>query len=205
MEEPKGYVPVITILLVAANVIIYLYTEMTGSSLETNHMIEMGAMYQPLFLEGQEYYRIITHFFLHFGAEHLGNNMISLIVLGYAIEGNIGRIRFLILYFMSGIIAGFSSIVYNIVTLNEAVVSCGASGAVYGLMGALIVMLFLKRKSLKRELPRFLLFIVLSSYSGMRDASIDGAAHIGGLIAGIMICGLMCLGSYNLRERIREA
>ena len=110
MEEPKGYVPVITILLVAANVIIYLYTEMTGSSLETNHMIEMGAMYQPLFLEGQEYYRIITHFFLHFGAEHLGNNMISLIVLGYAIEGNIGRIRFLILYFMSGIIAGLSLI-----------------------------------------------------------------------------------------------
>lgn len=203
MDEQKSYIPVVTILLVAANVIVYFYTEMTGSSLEVNHMIEMGAMYEPLFARGGEYYRILTHFFLHFGAEHLGNNMISLIVLGYAIEGKIGKIRFLILYFVSGILAGFSSIVYNIITANETVVSCGASGAIYGLLGALVVILIIKRKGIKRELPRFLLFLLLSAYSGMQDATIDGAAHIGGLVTGFIACGLMCLGSHRLRERIR--
>ena len=203
MEEQKSYIPVVTILLVAVNVIVYLYTEMTGSSLETNHMIEMGAMYEPLFVRGGEYYRILTHFFLHFGAEHLGNNMISLIVLGYAIEGKIGRVRFLILYFVSGILAGFSSIVYNIITANKNVVSCGASGAIYGLLGALVVILIIKRKGIKRELPRFLLFLFLSVYSGMQDVTIDGAAHIGGLVTGFITCGFMCFGSHRLRERIR--
>ncbi len=204
MQQRKSYLPIMTILLVAVNVLVYFYTEATGSSLDVDHMIRMGGMYEPLFMEG-EYYRIITHFFLHFGMEHLGNNMLSLIVLGYAIEGNLGKARYVILYFLSGILAGFSSIVYNVMVTGEAVVSCGASGAIYGLMGALLVMLILRRHQLKTEIPRFMLFIILSSYSGMRDASIDGAAHVGGLVAGFIVCSLMCLLSRRLRERIRES
>ena len=84
--------PVITVILVLINVGAYLYTEWKGSSLDAEFMIDMGAMYEPAFVEGHEYYRIITHFFLHFGLEHLVNNMIALLVLGYTLEQDIGRI-----------------------------------------------------------------------------------------------------------------
>lgn len=180
--------PLVTAVLVAINVLAFIYTEINGSSLDAQYMIEMGAMYEPAFLDGQEYYRIVTHFFLHFGMEHLFNNMVSLLVLGYALENEIGRCRFAVIYMFSGVFAGIVSVAYNVHT-NEAVVSCGASGAIYGLMGALFVMLLLEnRTNLKGQVPRFALYIVLSLYTGMRDPGIDNAAHIGGFVGGIIIC-----------------
>lgn len=211
-EEPNGIrdinrktIPVVTLILITINVIVYFYSEFTGSSLDSSHMIDLGAMYEPLFFEGKEYYRLISHFFLHFGAEHLGNNMISLFFLGYIMEPALGKIRFLGLYFISGILAGLSSIVYNKYMIGEIVVSCGASGAIYGLMGAFLLTLLLKRKTIKEGLPRYILFLIITVYGGMRDPSIDGAAHFGGLVSGFLICGFICLLNAKLRERIRRA
>ena len=147
--------PVITVILVLINVGAYLYTEWKGSSLDAEFMIDMGAMYEPAFVEGHEYYRIITHFFLHFGLEHLVNNMIALLVLGYTLEQDIGRIRYLILYMLSGILSGFVSVYVNW-SLGENVVSCGASGAIYGLVGALLMVLLKNRKQIVRgDIIRF--------------------------------------------------
>ena len=161
--------PVITVILVLINVGAYLYTEWKGSSLDAEFMIDMGAMYEPAFVEGHEYYRIITHFFLHFGLEHLVNNMIALLVLGYTLEQDIGRIRYLILYMLSGILSGFVSVYVNW-CLGENVVSCGASGAIYGLMGALLMVLLKNRKQIVRgDIIRFGIYLVLSLYSGMQD------------------------------------
>ena len=166
--------PIVTILLVLINVVVYLYTEWKGSSLDAEFMIDMGAMYEPAFIEGHEYYRIITHFFLHFGLEHLANNMISLLVLGYTLEQDIGRIRYLNLY------------------LGENVVSCGASGAIYGLMGALLMLLIKNRKRIVRgDIMRFGVYLLLSLYSGMQDTGIDNTAHISGVVAGFILCGII--------------
>ena len=102
-----------------------------------------------------------------------------------------GKVKFVILYFLSGILAGVASIVYNIYVGQETV-SCGASGAIYGLMGALLVMLIAgNRGRLSSEVPRYLLYIGFSLYSGMQDPSIDNAAHIGGFVAGFVICFIM--------------
>ena len=183
--------PIVTILLVLINVVVYLYTEWKGSSLDAEFMIDMGAMYEPAFIEGHEYYRIITHFFLHFGLEHLANNMISLLVLGYTLEQDIGRIRYLILYMLSGILAGFVSVYVNW-SLGENVVSCGASGAIYGLMGALLMVLLKNRKQIVRgDILRFGIYLVLSLYSGMQDTGIDNTAHISGVVAGFILCGII--------------
>ncbi|MCH5266062.1 MAG: rhomboid family intramembrane serine protease [Lachnospiraceae bacterium] len=191
-EEQQNKIPGITIILVIINVLVYAYVEWNGSSYDTEYMIKMGALWEPLILEGHEYYRLITHFFLHFGFEHLVNNMISLLVLGYAVEQVLGKVRYIILYFLSGILAGVTSIVYNVVVGNEYTVSCGASGAIYGLTGALLMLLILGNKGRRTsEVPRYLLFIGLSLYSGMVDTSIDNAAHIGGLITGFVICLIM--------------
>lgn len=185
-------IPIITIILAVLNVLVYFYIEMKGSSYDSEFMIQMGAIYEPLVVESHEYYRLITHFFLHFGFDHLINNMVSLLVLGYALENVIGRTRYAVIYFLSGILAGVSSIVYNVFVTGEYTVSCGASGAIYGLMGALLVLLIWgNRGHRSSEVPRYLVFIGLSLYSGIQDTSIDNAAHIGGFIAGILICLIM--------------
>lgn len=184
-------IPLMTLLLLAANVLVYFYVEIQGSSYNGEFMIQMGAIYDPLVIQGHEFYRLITHFFLHFGFEHLFNNMISLLILGYSLEQVMGKVRFISLYFLSGILAGITSIVYNMYVGQETI-SCGASGAIYGLMGALLVMLVIgSRGRFSSEVPRYLLYIGISIYSGMQDTSIDNAAHIGGFVAGVLICLIM--------------
>lgn len=192
--EKETKLPILTLLLVGINVLVYLYVEWNGSSYDTDFMLQMGAVSEPLIVEQHEFYRLVTHFFLHFGFEHLVNNMLSLLVLGYAIENVLGGVRYLILYFLSGIIAGAASIVYNISIVQENTVSCGASGAIYGLTGALLCLLIMGNRNRQRkstEVPRYLLFIGLSLYSGSQDVTIDNAAHVGGFVAGFIVCLIM--------------
>lgn len=187
----ENKIPVMTLFLLLVNVAVYLYVEISGSSYDAEYMIQMGAVYDPLVVQDHEFFRLISHFFLHFGWDHLFNNMISLLVLGYSLEQVMGKVKFVILYFLSGILAGVASIVYNIYVGQETV-SCGASGAIYGLMGALLVMLIAgNRGRLSSEVPRYLLYIGFSLYSGKQDPSIDNAAHIGGFVAGFVICFIM--------------
>lgn len=186
--EQQNKIPVITILLVLANIAVFIYVEMHGSSQDAELMLNMGASYEPYIVEQHEYYRLFTHMFLHFGFDHLFNNMISLAVLGWSLENVLGRWRFAVIYILSGIIAGIASVVYNIQVGTESV-SCGASGAIYGLMGALLIYLILRcRGHISSQVPRYLVFIALSIYSGMQDATIDNAAHIGGFVAGFFLC-----------------
>ena len=82
-------------------------------------------------------------------------------------------------------------ILYN-VYIGQETISCGASGAIYGLMGALLVMLIVgNRGKISSEVPRYLLYIGISIYSGLQDTGIDNAAHIGGFVAGFLICLIM--------------
>lgn len=196
--ETKNRIPVMTLLLILINVVVYLYVEFHGSSYDAEYMIKMGAVYEPYIVQRHEYYRLITHFFLHFGFDHLFNNMISLLILGYSLEKVTGKIRFLILYFLSGILAGIVSLAYNLSMAQESV-SCGASGAIYGLMGALLVMLVVgNRGRLSSEVPRYILYLAISLYSGMQDPTIDNAAHVGGFVAGAVIC--LCMTRFIRME-----
>ncbi len=188
----KSKLPIVTVILVGINVLMYVYAECKGSSYDADLMLELGASYEPLILEQHEYYRLITHFFLHFGFEHLANNMFSLLVLGYTLERVMGPVRYGVLYFLSGILAGLTSIVYNVYISGGYAVSCGASGAVYGLTGALLILLIFGSRGRKStELVRYLLYIGLSIYSGAMDPSIDNAAHVGGFVFGALICLIM--------------
>ena len=90
------------------------------------------------------------------------------------------------------------SLAYNLSMAQESV-SCGASGAIYGLMGALLVMLVVgNRGRLSSEVPRYILYLAISLYSGMQDPTIDNAAHIGGFVAGAVIC--LCMTRFIRME-----
>lgn len=193
-------IPLVTVGLVFANILFFIGTEWNGSSMDTEHIIRMGGMYEPAFIGQREYYRIITSCFLHFGLRHLVNNMISLLVLGYSLEHTIGPVWFGVIYFVSGVFSSLVSLGYYMyMELN--VVSCGASGAIFGLLGALLVLLVVnKRHDLLRHLPRFAFYMILIFYAG-RNSRVDYAAHIGGFAGGIVMCTVMCIIKRLMAER----
>ena len=95
--------------LILLNILVFLIVEFTGSSQNTMHMLDWGAAYTPMIIQGGEYYRLFTCMFLHFGIEHLLNNMLVLFVLGSRLEQAIGRIRFLLIYLLGGVLGNVIS------------------------------------------------------------------------------------------------
>lgn len=181
LEEKKEQKTVCTIGLIVANISIFLIFTLLGKSEDVLFMQQYGAMYEPYVIEGHEYYRLLTSVFLHFGIEHLLNNMVMLGAIGYHLEPEIGRIRFLLVYFLSGIGGNICSLLFN-VSFGNAVVSAGASGAVFGLMGALLCAVIRNKGRIGRLNKRgVLVLVVLSLYLGLTSSGVDNAAHIGGL------------------------
>ena len=149
----------------------------------TQFLLEHGALYAPAIREG-EWYRLLTHIFLHGDILHLGNNMLILFCLGNALEHYLGKISYVGIYFFSGILAGLGSVVYN----TDNTVSVGASGAVFGIIGDMLWLVLRNKGKLKGFTgPRMLLFVFMSVYAGFIDRGIDNAAHIAGLIAGFLL------------------
>lgn len=177
--------------LVALNVIVYLAVSLTGSVYDTEHMMEWGAMYWPaVFIQG-EYYRVITYMFLHFGFSHLFNNMLVLAFLGDNLERALGKIKYLILYLGTGIAAGFASMGWNCLQQRE-VVGVGASGAIFGVVGALVYVVAVNRGRLEDlSIRRLIFFVLLSLYSGLTSQGVDNTAHIAGFISGFLMAVIL--------------
>ena len=144
-------------------------------------------------LEKKEYWRIITSMFLHSGTNHLFSNMIILFFMGSIIEKEVGHVKYIVLYFLSGIGGNILSLLIKVMT-NDPSYSVGASGAVFGLDGALLAMIFFWHRKLLDATPsRVIIMILLSVYSGFTTGNIDNAAHIGGLVTGFAIGCVLCL------------
>ena len=183
-QEQKA---VCTVGLVVINVGIFLILILFGKSENTLFLLEHGAMYEPYVLEGHEYYRLFTSMFLHFGIEHLMNNMVMLGALGWNLEMETGKIRFLIIYFLSGIGGNVFSMLMN-QSAGRDVISAGASGAVFGLMGALVMVVIRNKGQVGRlSKRRIMVMVVLSLYFGLTSTGVDNMAHIGGLVCGFII------------------
>lgn len=143
--------------------------------------------------EKNEYWRIITAMFLHSGTGHLFSNMIILFFVGAIIEKEVGHVKFTILYFLSGIGGNVLSLLVKMM-MRDPAYSIGASGAVFGLDGALLAMiLFWDRKLLDVTPARVIMMILLSVYGGFTGGNIDNAAHVGGLVTGFAIGCVLCL------------
>lgn len=177
--------------LIVINVLVFFLLSLRGDTESGYFMLQYGAMYEPLVTDGHEYYRLITSLFLHFGIQHLLNNMVMLGALGYQLENEVGRVKFLLIYFISGIGGNLCSLYWN-VSHGEQVISAGASGAIFGLMGSLLYIVAVNRGRLGRLSGRgMLIMVALSLYFGLTSSGVDNSAHIGGLICGILITVLL--------------
>ncbi len=181
-------IPIASIFLIILNVIVHLYLTFKGGTTNTMVMLENGALYAPAVLEDHEYYRMITSMFMHFGFEHLFFNMILLYYMGTVLEKGLGEIRFLLLYFISGLIGNVASLIWY-TQIDRMSVSAGASGAIFGLVGAALY-LVIKHKGYYRgiDIRRLVLMIAVNLYNGfVVQSGINNAAHVGGLVSGFLL------------------
>ena len=175
-----------TILLAAVNVIVFLVLSFLGMTEDGEFMLKHGAMYVPYLIQRGEYYRLFSSMFLHFGYDHLVNNMIVLVAMGWNLELDIGKVKFLIVYFVSGLAGNVLSAWWDIQTGSMAI-SAGASGAIFGIIGALLYVAIRNRGRIGDISGRGLVFmIVLTLYYGFTSGGVDNMAHIGGLLAGFL-------------------
>lgn len=157
-----------------------------------------------LVLVQKEYWRLLTSVFLHSGLYHLGSNLIAQVFLGNAVERNLGHIKYLILYIVSGVGGNIISVLYDRAR-GVNTYSVGASGAVFGVMGALIVLIIKGRKKLRTGssmLVRAGFAVFYAVYAGFRTPYTDNAAHLGGLAFGIALGVLLTitLDDVDLRD-----
>lgn len=179
-----------TMALILINVLVFIAVEFTGTSQDAWHVLEYGAAYTPYIIQNGEVYRLFTSMFLHFGIEHLVNNMLVLFVLGSRLERVIGKIRFLLIYLLGGIAGNVVSLLLELKT-QEFSVSAGASGAVFAVMGAMIYVVIRNKGWLgDLSLRQILVMAAFSLYFGFTSSGVDNAAHIGGLLAGFVLAVL---------------
>lgn len=180
--------PFLTYILLAINILIFFLLEMNGNSTSTATLIEFGAKYNPAIIENGEWWRIITSMFLHIGVVHLFMNMLAIYYLGTIVERIYASFRFLIIYFLAGIGGGLASFAF---TTN---VSAGASGALFGLFGALLFFGCIHKRIFFQTMGMNLLIIIgINIVFGLSVPQVDNGAHMGGLMTGFIASAIMYL------------
>lgn len=176
--------------LIVANIVLFILSDFFEIKIKGEYLLDAGDISWVSVLQEGEYYRIISSMFLHVDSEHIFNNMLTLAFLGSYLESYMGTLRYLIIYFCSGIVAGCSSMVYNMI-LGSTVPSVGASGAVFGVMGGVLCMIIMNRNLVyKSDINRIIFMAFLSLYCGFASAGVDNAAHVGGIAGGFFITGV---------------
>ena len=178
----------LTHILFGANVAVYLAMAI-GSGTVVNfpgHALLFGANYGPYTLTGQ-WWRLLTYMFMHGGILHIAFNMWCLWDLGALAESLYGPVTYGAIYIITGAAAGLASVAWN-----PGVLSVGASGAIFGLAGALIASFYLGEFSLpsialRGTLRSLLIFAAFNLFFGSMFAGVDNAAHVGGLVIGLVL------------------
>ncbi|MFZ4581789.1 MAG: rhomboid family intramembrane serine protease [Paludibacter sp.] len=177
----------ITPLLIDLNILLFILMVIVGGVNillpDADSLINWGANIRPYTIQG-DWWRLITNFFLHIGILHLLMNMYALVYIGLILEPYLGKARFVTAYFLTGIAASVCSL-----RVHDLTISAGASGAIFGMYGVFLAMLttnLIEKAARKTLLISIGVFVFYNLANGMKDG-IDNAAHIGGLISGLII------------------
>ncbi len=199
------YPNLVTTLLVAINVIVYLLISIIGVNgniidNSNNSLLQAWGQVGQQVLAG-EYWRIFTAMFLHFSILHIGLNMLSLFLVGRTVEILYGKWRYLTIYLLSGILGGIITLFFT--PLN--VLSVGASGAIFGVFGALGVFFIVNRRALgaygNGAIGQWIFWLGLNLIWGFTTPGIGILDHIGGLVAGMLIA-LILMPRQRRRSRM---
>ncbi|MUV39636.1 Rhomboid protease [Lentibacillus sp. JNUCC-1] len=180
--------PFWTYILLAVNVILFGLLTMFGGSENLETLVKFGAKYNVGIIEDGEWWRIITSMFLHIGVFHLLMNMLAVYFLGTAVERIFGSWRFIVIYFLSGIGGGLASFAFT------ANISAGASGALFGLFGALLYFGTVYKKIFLQTMGQnIMLVLIINLIFGFSVSQIDMGAHLGGLVTGFLASAVVAI------------
>ena len=175
-----------TSIILDINIIVYVVMIISGVHIMSPNgmdLLEWGANRRYETINGG-WWRLVSSMFLHGGIMHIFMNIYGLVISSIFVESSLGRVKYFVLYFLSGIIGSLASIYWY-----ENTISVGASGAIFGLFGAILAMVVIPSKNREVRKAIFYMiapFVVINLLFGL-TGGIDNAAHIGGLISGFLI------------------
>ncbi|MDB5013453.1 MAG: rhomboid family intrarane serine protease [Daejeonella sp.] len=181
----------VTFTIMAINVVVFIAMVLCGFgfiSFSSNDLLNWGANFRPLTISGQ-WWRLVTSVFLHGGLMHLIVNMYGLLFVGIFLEPMLGKMKFAIIYITTGVMASMASIFWY-----SEIVSVGASGAIFGMYGVFLAFLITNLFPQNIKMPFLIstsLFVGINLLMGLAGG-IDNAAHVGGLISGLLIGFALC-------------
>ncbi len=176
----EGSGALVTRALIAINIIVYLITVATGGGINSNSgtIFTHGVLFGPSVANG-DYWRLLSSAFMHYGPEHLGMNMLILWFVGAPLEERLGRGRFLLLYLTAGLAGAAGAIL-----VSPCVYTAGASGAIFGLFGAGLV---LERQGISLFGSWLYVIVIINlAFTFQPGSNISAGGHVGGLIGGIL-------------------
>ena len=182
-------IPIVTFILMGICIVLYLLTALKSKNIfdmNLNVLYDFGALvnYKMLDKDPVGLYRLITSIFLHGNLIHLLCNMFSLYIIGREIESFFGRTKYITVFMLSGIIGNLLSMSF----LQDRVITVGASGAIFGLLGALLCFGYHYRVYLSSAMRSEIIpIIILNLFIGFATPGINNAAHIGGLVGGVLV------------------
>ena len=176
------------IILVSINVILYIVCTFTGDLL-----YNIGTFGVMDLIKNRDWYRLFTAMFLHADIQHLVSNMLVLYYIGNVVEKHIGHLQYIIIYFLSGLAGNVFSAGYELYT-GIYISSLGASGAVFGIEGAMLMLAILNKGRITEITAGRLAFaIAFSLYCGFTSSYVNNMAHIGGVLMGFAAAGIFWL------------
>ena len=184
-----------TPLLLDLNLLVFglmVFSGVSATAPAGRQLVRWGSNVSGLTLHGQPW-RLLSCLFVHAGWSHLLLNLFSLWLLGLLVEDRVGPRRLLAVYLASGVGGGLASLWWH----AEGINSVGASGAIFGLYGLLLVLLISRKLVLdkfdRRAMLGLVLYLVLSNLLSGLSGNIDNAAHLGGLATGLLLAGPLAL------------
>ncbi|MFB3923039.1 MAG: rhomboid family intramembrane serine protease [Terriglobia bacterium] len=185
----RRYQPIATFVILGLNILLFALMTLSGGSKSPDVLLNFGASYGP-FIQRGEYWRLVMPMFLHIGFLHLALNSLGLVVLGRILESVYGYGRFTFLYVACGIGSSFLSMRFS------PAVAAGASGAIFGIAGAMLTIGYLHRAAVPRHWRRsfgggILPLILINLAFGYSIRGIDNWGHLGGLITGILLSAVL--------------
>ncbi|MGM0947747.1 MAG: rhomboid protease YqgP [Bacillota bacterium] len=179
--------PIFTYLFIALQILMFFLLELNGGSTNTETLVAFGAKENSLIAAG-EWWRLLTPIVLHIGIAHLAFNTLALWSVGTAVERMYGSGRFLLIYLAAGITGSIASFVFS------PYPSAGASGAIFGCLGALLYIALSNRKMFFRTIgTNIIVIIIINLGFGFAVSNIDNSGHIGGLIGGFFAAAALGL------------
>ncbi len=173
----------LTYTLMAVSILLFLISTISDALAQT--MFVTGALHGYSVVIKGELYRLVSSIFLHSGGMHIIMNMLSLYMVGKMVERLFSKTAYLSLYFISAFVGSFASIYMHLDG-----VAVGASGAIFGLFGALAGFVFVHKNRMGAQFKAFMkdfgIILLINLGIGFAVPSIDVSAHIGGLVAGVV-------------------